>query len=112
MKLEGISGWFWISPTEKWDDQRNFDREIRDGDHQATGSATVFFDPKLGGEEPYKHWSLTPEDRRQFVTTLGDDGRLRRKDMAGRWRTVDESGTGFEQDPKDHLIFQGTPIRC
>ena len=26
---------------------------------------------------------------------MGDDGRLRKKDMAGRWRILDESGTGI-----------------
>ena len=43
----------------------------------------------------HKHWTVVPDDRHEFYISMGDDGRLRKKDMAGRWRIVDESGTGI-----------------
>ena len=74
--------------------------QIVDSERKVIGSATVFFDPKLEGDGTYKHWSAVPEDRREFDISMGDDGRLRRKDMAGRWRIVDESGTGIRVGSK------------
>ena len=50
VKLDGLSGWFWISPIERWEDIPGHDREIVDGEHKVTGSATVLFDPKIGGD--------------------------------------------------------------
>ena len=100
MKLEGSSGWFWISPLERCEDMPGHDREILHGERKVIGSATVFYDPKIGGDAPYKHWTAVPEDRREFEVSLGDDGRPRKKDMAGRWRTVDESGTGIRVGSK------------
>jgi hypothetical protein len=71
-----------------------------DGEQKAIVSATVFYDSKIGGDAPYKHWPAIPEDRHEFEISLGDDGRLRKKDMARRWSTVDESGTGIRAGSK------------
>ena len=57
-------------------------------------TVTIFYDQnREDGEPTYAHKSKLPDDRFWDIT-MGDDGRLRKKDLGGRWRTVDESGTG------------------
>ena len=56
---------------------------------------TIFYDQNRDDGEPsYKHKNRL-DDARDWEITMGDDGGLCKKDLAGRWRTVDESGTGI-----------------
>ena len=54
---------------------------------------TIFYDQNRDDGEPsYKHKNRL-DDARDWEITMGDDGGLCMKDLAGRRRTVDESGT-------------------
>ena len=57
-------------------------------------TVTIFYD--LNGDDgapTYLHKSKTTADETRI--SLTDEGRLCKLDLGGRWRTVDESGTGL-----------------
>ena len=56
---------------------------------------TMFYDKNKGPNTPtYVHKTKVSDDKKWTEITLTDEGRLCKMDFGGRWRTVDESGTG------------------
>ena len=87
--------WYWDCPVEHWVSLPDPIQEVTVEGFTLRYIITIFYDKNKEDDTPtYIHKSRVEEDKSWTDITLADDGRLCRKDMAGRWRTVDESGTG------------------
>ena len=87
--------WYWAGPLEHWavlpDPTPLFTIE----GFTVRYTVTLFYDRnREDGEPSYMHKSKKPDVACFWDITMADDGRLCKKDLGGRWRTVDESGTG------------------
>ena len=59
-------------------------------------TVTLFYDQnKEPGKPTYPLRTVLPPDRVYWDISLMEDGRLCKQALGGRWRTVDESGTGI-----------------
>ena len=95
LQLREEDSWYWDGPVEHWVSLPDPTQELTVEGCTLRYTVTIFYDKNKEDDTPtYVHKSKVEEDKSWTDITLADDGKLCRKDMAGRWRTVDESGTG------------------
>ena len=88
--------WYWTEPIEHWASKPNANTPFSIDGFSIRYTITVFYDKNIIGDTPtYFHKTKVAEDRKWTSISLTDDGRLCKMDFGGRWRTVDESGTGL-----------------
>ena len=95
VQLREEDQWYWTGPVENWATMPHPNEELTMEGFTIRYMVTIFYDQnREDGAPSYKHKTRL-DDARDWEITMGDDGGLRKKDLSGRWRKVDESGTGI-----------------
>ena len=84
--------WYWTGPIEEWEQLPDPTEEFHFEGYAIRYVITVFYDKNgVDGSPTYVPNKVADE----YHITFAEDGRLCKQDLGGRWRTVDESGTGI-----------------